>query len=313
MSSSTICLSVKSLINFLCKDDAKIQKPFDNTAHFSYLCDLNSIFGMKISKNAYLKGFGICVIVLAIIRCVFPSVAKHDVAPETTTDSALTDSVAMPDSAQVARTADIVLPVRTVGKGSRDTVAVHPVMGVRSYKEAFPDSNDIQLSYAKKFGVEPVDDRASLNSLGKNSLVYIGGCPFYYVDLLKRSVPYLVPRASLLLYDIGRNFMDSLQIKGLPLHKVVVTSVLRSKDDLTQLSKSNRNVSENSCHQYGTTFDISYNRYKVVADPDGPEKAETRNDTLKFVLSEVLRDLREADRCLVKYEVKQGCFHITAK
>ena len=32
---------------------------------------------------------------------------------------------------------------------------------------------------------------------------------------------------------------------------------------------------------------------------------------LKWVLSEVLRDMRQANRCLVKYEVKQGCFHIT--
>ena len=36
-------------------------------------------------------------------------------------------------------------------------------------------------------------------------------------------------------------------------------------------------------------------------------------DTLKMVLSEVLRDLRKADRCYVKYELRQGCFHITAR
>ena len=54
-------------------------------------------------------------------------------------------------------------------------------------------------------------------------------------------------------------------------------------------------------------------RYKVVADPDGPPVAETRSDTLKYVLCEVLRDLRQAERCAVKYEVKQGCFHITTR
>jgi hypothetical protein len=36
-------------------------------------------------------------------------------------------------------------------------------------------------------------------------------------------------------------------------------------------------------------------------------------DTLKLVLSEVLRDLRESEACYVKYELKQGCFHITAR
>jgi hypothetical protein len=40
---------------------------------------------------------------------------------------------------------------------------------------------------------------------------------------------------------------------------------------------------------------------------------EVRNDTLKFVLSEVLRDLREQGRCYIKYEVKQGCFHMTVR
>ena len=35
--------------------------------------------------------------------------------------------------------------------------------------------------------------------------------------------------------------------------------------------------------------------------------------TLKLVLSEVLRDLRKADKCYIKYELKQGCFHITTR
>ena len=28
---------------------------------------------------------------------------------------------------------------------------------------------------------------------------------------------------------------------------------------------------------------------------------------------EVLRDLKQAGRCYVKYELKQGCFHITTR
>ena len=104
---------------------------------------------------------------------------------------------------------------------------------------------------------------------------------------------------------------DSLYIKGIPLHKLIVTSVMRTKDDVRKLRTRNGNATENSCHLYGTTFDICYNRYKTVADPDGPQLRPTRNDTLKWVLSEVLRDFREQGRCHIKYEVKQGCFHIT--
>ena len=116
-----------------------------------------------------------------------------------------------------------------------------------------------------------------------------------------------------MLNDIGRAYYDSLQIKGIPLHQVIVTSVLRSRDDIRRLRGHNGNATENSCHLYGTTFDVCYNRYKTVSDPDGAQRRAVRNDTLKWVLSEVLRDMRESGRCYVKYEVKQGCFHITAR
>ena len=143
-------------------------------------------------------------------------------------------------------------------------------------------------------------------------LVYIGSNPYFYVDRLRNSIPYLVPRASVLLQDIGRNFFDSLQIKGIPLHKIIVTSVLRSKADVAKLRGKNQNATENSCHLYGTTFDVCYNRYKTVQAP-GERRREVRNDTLKYILAEVLRDMREQNRCYIKYEVHQGCWHITVR
>ena len=270
---------------------------------------------MKITKNGYLQGFGVTVLILALVRCIFPSVSRSQLSDAddkiqqsvNISDSVGADTAASlpPSGDNNAAAAAVVQPVAQEGPG-------HPVVGVLSYKEAFPDSNYVHMEYAEKFGIQPITGREALER-EKNRLVYIGGCPFFTIDPLRQSVPYLVPRASLLLYDIGRNFMDSLQVKHLPLHKIIVTSVLRSRDDLQSLSQRNVNASENSCHLYGTTFDISYNRYKVVADPDGPLVAETRNDTLKYVLCEVLRDLRQAERCAVKYEVKQGCFHITTR
>jgi hypothetical protein len=92
-----------------------------------------------------------------------------------------------------------------------------------------------------------------------------------------------------------------------------VTSVLRTEEDVARLRRFNGNATENSCHLYGTTFDICYNRYETVEDPDGPRRREVRNDTLKYVLSEVLRDMRQQGRCYIKYEVKQGCFHMTVR
>ena len=188
----------------------------------------------------------------------------------------------------------------------------HRIYSVPSYRDAFPDMQDVQITAANKYGVSPVQNRADAESR-KMELVYIGANPYFFVDPLRNSIPYLVPRASVLLEDIGRNFFDSLQIKGVPLHKIIVTSVLRSKDDVLRLRGHNGNATENSCHLYGTTFDICYNRYKTVSDPQGQQRRQVSNDTLKWVLSEVLRDMRDHRRCYVKYEVKQGCFHITTR
>ena len=239
---------------------------------------------MKLSKKRYLQGFAVVVILLALVRWTFPSVA----APTDRGDRSL-DSLATSDQKTVPL---IVTP--------------HRIRSVASYAESFPDTNAVQLSAAQKWGVSPVKNREDAESR-KRELVYIGANPYYHVDPLYSSIPYLVPRAAVLLQDIGKNFFDSLYVKGLPLHQIIVTSVLRSQEDVVKLLRRNGNATENSCHLYGTTVDICYNRYHAV----GPR--EVRNDTLKYVLSEVLRDLRQQERCYIKYEVKQGCFHMTVR
>ena len=88
---------------------------------------------------------------------------------------------------------------------------------------------------------------------------------------------------------------------------------LRTQEDVAKLRRHNGNATENSCHLYGTTIDICYNRYQTVEDPGGPSRRQVRNDSLKFILSEVLNDMRQQNRCFIKYEVKQGCFHMTVR
>ena len=188
----------------------------------------------------------------------------------------------------------------------------HRILSVPSYKVAFPDTNAVQLRAAQKWGVTPVKNRADAEAR-KKELVYIGSSPYYHVDPLHQSIPYLVPRAAVLLQDIALAFFDSLYVKDVPLNRLIVTSVLRTQEDVARLRRFNGNATENSCHLYGTTFDICYNRYETVESPDGPPRRQVRNDTLKYVLSEVLRDMREQGRCYIKYEVKQGCFHMTVR
>jgi hypothetical protein len=187
----------------------------------------------------------------------------------------------------------------------------HRIFSVPHFGNTFPDQQDVQILAANQHGVAPVQNREEAEH-SKGKLVYVGSNPFFYVDKLNNSIPYLVPKASVLLQDIGRAYFDSLQIKGIPLHKIIVTSILRTKDDVAKLRTRNGNATENSCHLYGTTFDICYNRYKQIQTKDQPRR-QVQNDTLKWVFSEVLRDFREKNRCYIKYEVHQGCFHITVR
>lgn len=188
----------------------------------------------------------------------------------------------------------------------------HNIRGVISYKRSFNDLNAVQLKAAKSLGISPVADREAASEL-IGRLTEIKSCDLYDVDSLTHSVPYLVPRASALLDTIGHAFLDSLENKGLNPNKIIVTSVLRTKDDVKRLRRRNLNASANSCHSYGTTFDVSWKRFAKVEDPDERPMQDVGADTLKLVLSEVLRDMRKLNRCYVKYELKQGCFHITVR
>lgn len=291
---------------------------------------------MKITKNRYLMGFAAIVILLALVRLIFPSVAALRVAAEEIqNDSTLVEPVLeeaetkTPETKQAEKeiaeeklaAKEAPLPASTepipLSKPSKffnadGSLVKHRILSVPSYKEAFPDSQSVQYASARRWGVESVQNRQEAESR-KRELVFVGSNPYFFVDKMNRSIPYLVPRAAVLLNDIGRAFFDSLQMKQVPLHKVIVTSVLRTKDDVEKLRNYNKNATENSCHLYGTTFDICYNRYKTVQDPDGPKRRQVQNDTLKWVLSEVLNDMRRNGRCYVKYEVKQGCYHITVR
>lgn len=291
----------------------------------------------KIKKNQFLRGFIVVTLFLALLRVIFPSVAGSVYSDQIQKTEQLADSISVggidrtvadgstadvPDTVVTDSPTGIsdVAPadsdgIHDAGRHSSygtskffnpdGTLAKHAVVGVWGFRECFPDENDVQLIAARKNGVGPVIDRQDAMKRMKE-LVYIGANPMYDVKELHNSVPYLVPKAQLLLQDIGHNFFDSLQLKGMPLNKLLITSVLRTKTDIAKLRRHNANAKENSCHLYGTTFDISYNHYVPVTGKVG-------QDSLKLVLCEVLADLRAQNRCYVKYERHQGCFHITVR
>lgn len=186
------------------------------------------------------------------------------------------------------------------------------IHGVVSYKRSFNDLNDTHLVAARAIGINPIEDREDAVHMTR-SLTEVATCETYKLDSLTHSIPFLVPRAHDLLVNLAGGFRDSLVSKGLNPYKIIVTSVLRTNHDVKRLRRGNVNASDKSAHRYGTTFDISYKRFEQVADPDGYPLQEVGTDTLKMVLAECLRDLKKQGDCYVKYELKQGCFHITAR
>ena len=282
----------------------------------------------RLKKKIFLGLFGGTVLLLGAVRLAFPEVTQpkgNDETPpaEIETPPAEIANAARGDDQRRTRGlpsphAEISaspkgLELKHLAQDPENRVKWHPVRSVYSYAACFPDVQDVQIVAARKWGVSPVRDREEAEQRRKE-LVYVGANPLYTIDKgMTHSIPYLVPRASHLLSMISRNYLDSLYIKGIPLHKIIVSSVLRTEDDVARLTQRNGNASEQSCHRFGTTFDICYNRYTTVSPPNGPERRAVQNDTLKWVLSEVLRDIREQELCYIKYEVKQGCFHITVR
>ena len=179
-----------------------------------------------------------------------------------------------------------------------------------SYKQKFNDTQAKQEQAAKAIGLATPPRNRQEAARMRSQLSLIKSNDNYIVDSLTHSIPYLVPVAAAELERIGEGFADILQRNGLPHYQFYVTSVLRTKEDIKRLQKSgNINATTNSCHNYGTTFDLAYFRFNKVTRT----REYMHQDNLKLVLGQVLLNEQRAGRIYVKYEYKQACFHITVR
>lgn len=178
-----------------------------------------------------------------------------------------------------------------------------------NYNKSFNDLHDLHTAAAVKNGISPLRCRKDVES-HMNALVFIPKeIAIFKTDSLKYSIPYLVPAASQLLTQICINFRDSLISKKITQYKPIITSITRTDEDVALLTKRNGNASDSSVHRYATTFDISWRRFQKVQTSG----TDVDSEKLKFILAQVLFDLRERDRCYIKHERKQACFHITVR
>ncbi len=228
---------------------------------------------------------------------------------------ALTTSLAVSCSGSTDRHDENPIPPATqntaaahsagIKKGPRHNDRIR-VNNIGHLREVFNDSNKYQYAHAERIGIEPISDLYFAYHT-RRPLRHITTCDLYKVDSLTHSLPFLVPEAARLLEDIGRNFIDSLASRGADGYRIKVTSLLRTASSVRRLRRVNVNASDSSTHRFGTTFDLSYVKFHCL------DTTRTIHDgDLKNLLAEVLLDMRTAGRCLVKFERKTGCFHITA-
>ena len=184
-----------------------------------------------------------------------------------------------------------------------------PLMGkAQTYERHFNDLQPKQKKAALKNGLPPFESRAEIEAQykklhRKGKLVHIESNSKYIVRDLTVSSPYVVPKVEELLDNIADRFQEKTASKS----RFVVTSVLRTKEDVAKLKKTNINASSASCHCYATTIDISYVRF-------GADEFRPREDyELRLALAQTLHELRKEERCYVKIERKQYCYHITVR
>ena len=175
-------------------------------------------------------------------------------------------------------------------------------------REIFNDTNDLQLTAARAVGFEPISDLRGAYHL-KRPIVPIATCRYYALDTMQRmSMPYLVPEAAQLLADIARDFQDTVRARAGADYRLRVTSMTRTDNSVARYRRRYRAATEQSCHRYGTTFDVSWARF------DCRDTTRVVNlEDLKNTLAEIIYNKRAEGRCYAIYEHKSGCFHVTVR
>ena len=179
--------------------------------------------------------------------------------------------------------------------------------GNKKYSAVFNDLQSKHLPVAKKnaFGSAPLQNRNSFSPQGQE-LRRIRSNRNYKVAHLTHSLPYLTPHTEEELRSIAKDFQIHNKQNKLPYSRILVTSLLRTTEDINRLRKVNANSTIDSPHLYGTTFDIAWSFYQCPSrDTDGNQYLSS--------LAEVLKEHRNAGKIYVRYETKERCFHITVR
>lgn len=130
--------------------------------------------------------------------------------------------------------------------------------------------NARHVELAQELGVPPPPTQEAADSLARAlDFTPIQTDSLYTVLPGEYSVPYLTQSAAASLDSIAVRFRQKLADEGLPPFRFAVSSGWRSEADQAALRGRNVNAAAgHSSHEYGTTYDITYNPTRYSPAPD---------------------------------------------
>ena len=131
----------------------------------------------------------------------------------------------------------------------------------------------------------------------------------YHVEDMTYAKPLLTKRGQAVLKTIASNFQKRLQDQGYQKRKLVITSMTRSRASQIKLARTNGNAAPRSAHLYGSTFDISYEKFRPVSGSKGKQPSKK---VLQQTLEKTLAELKKKGTLVGIKEYRQPCYHITA-
>ena len=158
------------------------------------------------------------------------------------------------------------------------------------------------LNAAKSHKLELIDGDKKLNKyINQGKLVKIKQRGYgWRVGDLTHSHSYLIPKGRDILTSIASDF-----VKATGQNFFVVTSMTRTLHDQNRLRGINKNASSNdSSHNFGAAFDISYVRFNHKIRPDSKLEKE---------LEQVLKNYVRTGKIYYVKESKIRCFHIIVR
>jgi hypothetical protein len=194
-------------------------------------------------------------------------------------------------------------------------------LGAREVGNLRLDVNAEQIATARRLGMRVSGEAERTQLVRQGRLVALGDSTEWWILRdMDHSVPYVTPDARGMLEQLGRNFHARLDQLGLPRYRMKVTSALRTDETQAELRRINSYASQTvSAHEFGTTIDVSHERFAVPATLEGGEMevelleevGKEHAKVLQAELGRAIAAMRDQRALHVMMEDQQPVYHMT--